>query len=80
MMTDRGGTGNAARVLVMVCEATAAGGFGGFSRRTSGGGLWERWCLLFDAKWGWCWWLRWAHFFDDEWLEEEKNVRLLKRK
>jgi len=38
MMTDRGGTGKAAKRRMTVCEATVAGGCGGFSRRMSGGG------------------------------------------
>ena len=38
MITDRGGTGKAAKRRMTVCEATAAGGCGGRSRRTSGGG------------------------------------------
>ena len=41
MMTDRGGTGKAAKRRMTVCEATAAGACGGRSRRTSGGG-WGR--------------------------------------
>jgi len=38
IMTDRGGTGKAANWRTTVCEATEAGGCGGLSRRTSGGG------------------------------------------
>ena len=38
MMTDRGGTGIAARFFITVCEATAAGATGGRSRKTNGGG------------------------------------------
>jgi hypothetical protein len=38
MMTDRGGTARAANRRMTVCEAIAAGGCGGFSRRISGGG------------------------------------------
>ena len=38
MMTDRGGTGIAAKRRMTVWEATAAGATGGLSRRTSGGG------------------------------------------
>ena len=38
MMTDRGGTAKAARLRMTVCEACTAGGCGGRSRRTSGGG------------------------------------------
>ncbi len=38
MMIDRGGRGKAAKRRITVCEATEAGGCGGRSRRTSGGG------------------------------------------
>jgi hypothetical protein len=38
MMTDRGGTGKAAKRRMTVWEATEGGGGGGFSRRISGGG------------------------------------------
>lgn len=38
MITERGGTGKAASFRMTVCEATEAGGCGGFSRRISGGG------------------------------------------
>jgi hypothetical protein len=38
MMTDRGGTGKAAKRRITVWEATEAGTCGGRSRRTSGGG------------------------------------------
>jgi hypothetical protein len=38
MMTDRGGTGKAAKRRMTVWEATEAGICGGFSRRMSGGG------------------------------------------
>jgi hypothetical protein len=38
MITDRGGTGKAAKRRMTVCEATEAGICGGLSRRTSGGG------------------------------------------
>jgi hypothetical protein len=41
MITDRGGTGKAAKRRITVCEATEAGGCGGRSRRMSGGG-WGR--------------------------------------
>jgi hypothetical protein len=38
IMTDRGGTGKAAKRRITVREATEAGGCGGLSRRMSGGG------------------------------------------
>jgi hypothetical protein len=37
MMTDRGGTGKAAKRRITVWEAIEAGATGGFSRRISGG-------------------------------------------
>ena len=38
MITDRGGTGKAASLRTTVCDPWTAGGCGGRSRRTSGGG------------------------------------------
>ena len=38
MMTDRGGTGKAAKRRITVWEAIETGATGGFSRRISGGG------------------------------------------